>query len=170
MSDFSPNHRRRFLILFLQMVHLLSRCCYINTKDRSGLALGNVHLDFEALGGLLYLPPQLDYKLLYSVAIIIWYKLGSWIFVEGEKKRRDEGKGKELTLTLILKVKVLVAQSCPTLCDLMDCSPPGFSVHGILQVRILEWVAIPFSRGSYQTRDQTWVSCIAGRFLTVRVT
>ena len=46
-------------------------------------------------------------------------------------------------------------------------SPPGSSVHGILQARILEWVAIPFSRGSSQPRDQTWVSCIAGRFFTV---
>ena len=43
---------------------------------------------------------------------------------------------------------VLVTQSCLTLCDFMDRSPPGFSVHGILQVRILEWVAIPFFRGS----------------------
>ena len=48
----------------------------------------------------------------------------------------------------------------------MDCSPPGSSVHGILQVRILEWVAIPFSRGSLQSRDRTKVSRIAGRFLT----
>ena len=48
----------------------------------------------------------------------------------------------------------------------MDCSPPDSSVHGILQARILEWVAIPFSRGSSQPRDQTWVSCIAGRFFT----
>ena len=51
------------------------------------------------------------------------------------------------------KVKVLVAQSCPTLCDPMDCSPPGSSFHGSLQERILEWVAIPFYRGSSQTRD-----------------
>ena len=50
---------------------------------------------------------------------------------------------------------VKVAQSCPTLCDPMDCSPPGFSVYGILQARILEWVAIPFSRGSSQHRDQS---------------
>jgi len=49
----------------------------------------------------------------------------------------------------------------------MDCSPPGFSVHGILQARILEWVAIPFSRGTSQPRDQTLVSCIAGRSFTV---
>ena len=49
---------------------------------------------------------------------------------------------------------VLVAKSCLTLCDPMDCGPPGSSVHGILQARILEWVAISFSRGSSQLRDQ----------------
>ena len=65
---------------------------------------------------------------------------------------------------------VLVAQSCPTLCDPRDHSPPGSSVHGILQARVLEQVAIPFSRGSYWPRDQTWVSCIAGRFFTVWAT
>ena len=53
---------------------------------------------------------------------------------------------------------VKVAQLCPTLCDLMDYSLPGFSVHGILQARILEWVAIPFSSRSSQPRDQTQVS------------
>ena len=47
------------------------------------------------------------------------------------------------------KVKVLVTQLCPTLCDPRDCSLPGFSVHGILQATILEWVAIPFSRGIF---------------------
>ena len=56
-----------------------------------------------------------------------------------------------------------VAQSCPTLCDPMDCSPPGSSVHGILQARVLEWVAISFSRGSSWLRDWTQVSHIAGR-------
>ena len=54
-------------------------------------------------------------------------------------------------------VVVLVAQSCPLLCDLMDCSQPGSCVHGILQARMLEWVAIPFSRGSSWPRDRTWV-------------
>ena len=48
----------------------------------------------------------------------------------------------------------------------MDCSPPGSSVYGILQARILEWVAIPFSRGSFWSRKQTWVSCISGGFFT----
>ena len=54
---------------------------------------------------------------------------------------------------IYMKVKVLVIQSCPTLCDPMDCSLLGSSVHGILQVRILEWVGNPFSRGSFQRRD-----------------
>ena len=64
------------------------------------------------------------------------------------------------------KVKVLVAQSYLTLCDLVGCNPPGSSVHGILQARIPEWVAIPFSRGSSWPRDRTQVSCTAGKFFT----
>ena len=55
-------------------------------------------------------------------------------------------------------------QSCPTLCDPMDYSPPGSSVNGILQARMLEWVAMPSSRESSWTRDWTWVSCI-GRWI-----
>ena len=59
-----------------------------------------------------------------------------------------------------------VAQSCPTVCDPMDCSPPGSSVHGIFQARVLEWVAISFSRGSSQPRYRTWIFHIAGRCFT----
>ena len=70
----------------------------------------------------------------------------------------------------ILKVKVLGAQSCPTLWNPMDCSSPGSSVHGILQARILEWVAIPFCRVSSQPRDWTQVSHISGRLFTIWVT
>ena len=61
----------------------------------------------------------------------------------------------------IKKVKVKVVQLCPTLYDPMD-----YIVHGILQARILEWVAFPFSRGSSQPRDRIQVFCIAGRFFT----
>ena len=61
----------------------------------------------------------------------------------------------------------LAAAAPLTLCNPMDCSPPGSSLHGNLQARILEWVASPFSRGSSWPRDQTWVSCIAGRCFTV---
>ena len=66
-----------------------------------------------------------------------------------------------------------VTQLCPTLWDLMDCSLPGSTVHGILQARVLEWVAISFSRRSSQPRDWTWVSCIVdivGRCFTVWAT
>ena len=53
-----------------------------------------------------------------------------------------------------------VTQSCPTVCDPMECSLPGSSVHGIFQSIVLEWIAISFSRGSSWPRDWTWVSCI----------
>ena len=66
--------------------------------------------------------------------------------------------------------EVKVTQSCPTLWDPMDCSLPGSSVHRTFQVRELEWVAMSFSRGSSQPRDQTQVSCMAGRFFTIWVT
>ena len=65
---------------------------------------------------------------------------------------------------------VLVTQMCPTPCDPMDCSPPGSSVHEIFQGRIMEWVAISFSRGSSWPRDQTWVSCTTSRFFTTQAT
>ena len=64
-----------------------------------------------------------------------------------------------------MKVVVKVAQSCLTLCDPMD-----YTVHGILQARILEWVAFPITRGSFQPRDQTQVSHIAGGFFTTWAT
>ena len=64
-------------------------------------------------------------------------------------------------------IHVLVAQSCLTLHDPMDWSLPGASVHGIFQARVLEWVAISFSRGSSPPRDRTQVSHIAGRHFTI---
>ena len=60
-----------------------------------------------------------------------------------------------------------VAQSCPTLCDPMDCSLSGSSIHEIFQARVLEWIAISFSRGSSQPRNRTQVSRIAGRRFTM---
>ena len=68
-----------------------------------------------------------------------------------------------------LHIVCSITHSCPTLCNPKDCSPPSSSVYGILQARILGWVAIAFSRPSSQCRDQTHVSCvscIAGRFFT----
>ena len=63
-----------------------------------------------------------------------------------------------------------VTQSCPTLCDPMDCSLPGSSIHGIFQAIVLEWIDISFSRGSSQPRDWTRVSCTVDRCFTVWAT
>ena len=65
------------------------------------------------------------------------------------------------------KVKVLVTQSCLTLGNPVNYSPPDSSVNAILQAKMLEWIVIPFSRGSSWPRDQTQVSCISGRFFTI---
>ena len=70
-------------------------------------------------------------------------------------------------MTILSESKNEVAQLCLTLCDPMDCSLPGSSVHRIFQARVLEWAAISFSRGSSQPRDWTQVSCIASRHFTV---
>ena len=77
-------------------------------------------------------------------------------------------KKKQHHISEIESVKVLVAQLCPTLCNAMNGSLPGSSVHGILQARKLEWVPLPFSRGSSQPRDSThisYVSCIGRQVL-----
>ena len=70
----------------------------------------------------------------------------------------------------LILLLLIDTQSCPTVCDPVDCSPPGSSVHGILQARMLEWVAVPFCRGSSRPRDWTRACCIAGRFFTIRAT
>ena len=70
------------------------------------------------------------------------------------------------SLEVWINVNINVAWSHLALCNPMDYSLPGFSVHGILQARIVEWVAVPSSRGSSWPRDWTQVSCIAGRFFT----
>ena len=79
-------------------------------------------------------------------------------------KQRFGGRGEGFRLLLISKKESGVAQLCPTLCNPMDYSLPGSSVHGISQARILEWTAISFSGGSSQPRDQTCISCI-GRWI-----
>ena len=76
-----------------------------------------------------------------------------------------------MAFTIFMWVYAQLLQLCLTLCDPMDCSPPGFSVHGILQARILEWVAVPSIRWSSWPRDQTQVSCIScitGGFFTAK--
>ena len=86
-------------------------------------------------------------------------------------RREEEREEVDASVTLPFRnsasspYSVLVTQSYPILCDPMDCSPPGFSVHGILQARILEGVAIPFSRRSSWPRDQPWSPALQADFL-----
>ena len=72
----------------------------------------------------------------------------------------------QLVVVVVVWHACSVTKLCLTLCNPMDCSPPGSSVHGISQERTLEWAAIFFSRGSSQPRDRTCVSCIVGGFFT----
>ena len=81
----------------------------------------------------------------------------------------DLGHGSS-SVVMGVKLYVLVTQSCLTLCGPMDYSPPGSSVYGILQARIPEWVAMPFSRVSSRPRDWTWVSGTVGRIFTIWAT
>ena len=101
---------------------------------------------------------------------ITTYVILVWICNSQDTQDDRELKNEPLTFMLMCtarQVKMSVARSCPTLCDSTDCSLPGYSVPGVFQVRILEWVAISFARGSSRPRDRTWVFHIAGRFFTI---
>ena len=95
-----------------------------------------------------------------------WMALSSSFYLTDKMKTSNTNDRKKMVLkksfpSYCVCVCVLVAQSCPALCNPTDCSPPSSSVHGIQQTRILEWVAILFSRASSQPKDWTWVSFIA---------
>ena len=104
----------------------------------------------------------------------LWDYYASWkrdFQCSGRKIRFTSGTRKEGDLSpfvdfefipfSVLPVRARSLQSCLTLCNLLDCSPPGSSVHGVLQARILEWVVMPSSRGSSQPRDRTCVAYIS---------
>ena len=120
-------------------------------------------------------------KQIYSMQLI-WTKLlarpitalltgaGNWMALQQDWRKESQAFH---TRKVLLRFETLcvcwAAQLCPILCKPLDCSPPGFSVHGIFQARILECVAVSFSRGSPRLRDQILISCvsrIAGRFFT----
>ena len=103
-----------------------------------------------------------------------WDRLASTTYSNEESTVATDKCNKERVLIRWacreVKVKVLVTQLCPTLRDPMDCSPPGFSIQGILQARIREWVAISFSRGIFPTQGSKRFSHTAGRLFTVWAT
>ena len=108
--------------------------------------------------------------ILLSVCMNTYYKCccqNNTLVKEREKEINTaeiRGMDPSAQRSLCVCVYVWVAQLCLTLCNPMDCSPPGSSVNGILQAKILQWVAIPFSRGSSTPRDRICVSCI-GRWI-----
>ena len=77
-------------------------------------------------------------------------------YLHSTKKKRE--RERNMVFNVLFTLGIYCDRLCPTLCHPMDCNPPGFSVHGILQARILKWVANPFSRGPSRPRDQTHVS------------
>ena len=97
-----------------------------------------------------------------------------WSHLQKCRRKEEEREEADASVTLpfrnsaVSHYTMLVAQLCQTLCDPMDCSPPGFSVHGILQARILEGVAIPFSRRSSWPRDQPWSPALQADFLPLK--
>ena len=111
---------------------------------------------------------QLKEKKNKTVFSFFFHHLSSTLQVKVFYTSEQQGTIAALLEILPIKsMKVLIAQSCPTLCDPLDCSPPGSSVHGILQATVL---AMPSSRGSSWPRDWTQVSHIAGRFFTIWAT
>ena len=125
---------------------------------------------------------RLESRLSQLLNLKVWVKQGLAIITSDfhvfcleaysmrKKQQRNKSRFYEVETPVWVYVFVLPTQSCPTLWDPMNCSPPGSSVHGVLQARILEWVAIFYFRGSSRPRDWTWVSCIAGKFFNVWAT
>ena len=113
-----------------------------NTTFTAYISRGNEQLDFVSKG-------------LYRCKLFFYNSVGTAYSLP-----RSSSESKKIYCVLTMS-EVKVTQSCPTLCDPMD-----YAVHGLLQARILEWVAFPFSRGSSQPRDRTQVSSIAGGFFT----
>ena len=93
-----------------------------------------------------------------------------WTQYTSKFGRLSSGHRRSVFILIPKKSESEVAQLCLTLCDPMDCSLQGSSVHGIFQAILLEWIAISFSRGSSQPRDRTWVFCIVDRRFTVWAT
>ena len=93
---------------------------------------------------------------MFWVSVFSSAKVKEWINLIELEGGLDEMLYVKMIYRLYVHAKSL--QSCPTLCDAMDCSLPGSSVYGILQARMLEWVVMPSSRGSSQPRDQTHIS------------
>ena len=123
------------------------------------LCYSKTHLPLS-LPSLIALDILLQWRTFHDRIVII-FMLGMSYFWENERLIGQRlGQSLLFILSVLAYVHAKSLQLCTGLCDPMDCSPPGSSVHGILQARLLEWVAMPSSRGCSPPRDQTHISCI----------
>ena len=161
---------------FLLACRWPSSHCVLKWWDRASQLLVSLYIRIISYWiGILSIWPHLtsitSVKASPPKVVTLQLGLNVWI-VQGQNHSNQAS----CTVLLQHESESEVAQSCPTLCDTMDCSPPGSSlrpgssIHGIFQARVLEWVAISFSRGSSWPRDQTLVSRIADRGFTVWAT
>ena len=151
---------RSILIFWNTVLTVSYSCCIFPAKRKQNV----VKTSGEFGAGYIVIS---SYKLTF--ACLTYSVHGGCIVAPGKSFKRKifvEKFSVPVSLVTKYKEKVLVTQLCLTLCNRMDCFPPGSSVHGVLQARILEWAAIPFPRGSSRLRDRTQVSCIAGKFFT----
>ena len=154
-----PNSRVKGLTqMWLYLVFGSSR-----RKSKSIRSLGNSH-NLKGLGSSQEETPE------SSLSAHAWRRGQDGSCLQARKPETNPGNCHFLLQCVKVKSESEIAQSCPTLCDPMDCSLPCSSIHGIFQARVLDWVAISFSKGSSWPRDQTQVSCIIGRCFTVWAT
>ena len=116
----------------------------------------------QSLKDIFWISDYLVQDCLFGIYMYIWWRGRPDMLRFMGSQRVGHDSATELNWTDVVCAHTRV-QLCPALCDPMDCSLPGSSVHGIFQARILEWAAISFSRGSSQPRDRTWVSHLVGR-------
>ena len=125
-----------------------SNCCFltcIQISQEAGKVVWCSHL-FQNFPQFVVIHTVKGFSVVNEAEVDVFLKFSCFFYDPIERKKESK-----------------VAQSCPTLCDPVNCSPPGSFVLGIFQARILEWVAISFSRGTSQPKDRTQVSHIAGR-------
>ena len=162
------------MLFFSSLKIFLWRIYWRNTNLFQGHEMFVLH---KILGTLEFIPVFLSMRILFVRMVwgrdLMFFSSKWWTNV---CKKEDKQIGQDGTRTegyiercvcVCVCVCVVLPQSCLNIYNPVDCSPPSSCVRGSLQAGILEWVPIPFSRGSSQPRDWTRVSCIAGRFFTV---
>ena len=154
------NLENNFIFLFQTEFHFLLADYYSSKEDPQNSLKDHFSFSFDSFSVLLnfMIAPQHSTK---SIVNFVYLHQEGKVTTPNSKLGKYLNRHEKWHLNIQCESEVKIAQLCPTLCDPMDCI-----VHEILQARILERVAFPFSRGSSQSRNQTGVSCIASGFFT----